>query len=172
MSLTAKYTIRNSAILLLIFSALATIPLIVLGQDVTAVVVSEELPWWKRVEEFQAIMMKWITALTVLFLALMGMYASLLAKYQEIKGRMDRGAARDNSDRGVQSLHAKIDENTRLTQKASDNANAAFNEANGLNQKIEMLGIEKNQLSRDARDVQKVEVVNDEAHRVPVADKK
>ncbi len=47
-----------------------------------------------------------------------------------------------------QSLHEAIAENTIKTEQAIDRADAAYTEANSVNQKIEQLGIDNNAMKR------------------------
>lgn len=95
MSTIAKQTLRNSGYMLLALLVLALIPLSLFAQDLTIAATAEQLPWWQRVEEFQNIVLKWITAITAILTAFIALVAYLIAKVQELRGRLDRGVERE-----------------------------------------------------------------------------
>lgn len=87
------------------------------------------------------------------------------------QGRAEIAAERDRrmdriEDRGAQ-LSADIAENTRLTQEASDNATAAYHEANSLNVKIASHGAVLVSQGEDAAADRLVSAdTNEVAHRI------
>lgn len=80
----------------------------VFGQDVAAAAAAvatgpEPAPWWMRVEETQALALKWLAALTVIGGALTAFVLFMLGKIQEIKARVEKQA--DRSDTQQQQIH-------------------------------------------------------------------
>lgn len=97
MSLIAKRTITTSAVMFLMLGCLSLLPLALLAQTdagavnhaaAVALASPEETPWWKRVDEIQGLLLKWIAMLTVVIGALAPFIANLMAKYSEIKAKL------------------------------------------------------------------------------------
>jgi len=179
MSTHTRQTLRTGALLLLILAGAAIFPLLLFGQELAAAS-AEPLPWWKKVDEFQGLFLKWLYALSFVAGAFMVVAAQLLSKYRELRDRMDREELRkQDAVRAAllvisnDKLHEELAKNSALTERAADRADAAYHEANSLNLKIEKLGIENNQLQREQqtlapeRAVQPVEVVNRKSNPVP-----
>lgn len=96
MSQLTSRTIRYSALIWMSLIISALIPLYLLAAEphIAATASAEPAPWWQQVEDFQALALKWIAALTVILGAIATLAAFLIAKVQDIKQRLDRHETR------------------------------------------------------------------------------
>lgn len=72
------------------------IAIAILALTATSIAGPEPAPWWQQVEEMQGLLLKWITALSIIATALIGAIFSLWAlfnsKLNDVRNRQDRAS--------------------------------------------------------------------------------
>lgn len=92
MSSKFRRVITINSVLLGLTVILVVIPLLVLGQESIISAPAEPTPWWKRVDEIQAILLRWVTALSIVAVAAIAAAGHILSKLKELRERMEQDA--------------------------------------------------------------------------------